>query len=56
MTAAQAIFKFAQMEGVIPLSGTSDETHMREDVAVEHLSFDPKSEELLLAVRKFIAE
>ncbi|KAF8894325.1 Aldo/keto reductase [Gymnopilus junonius] len=57
MSVAQAVFKLAQIEGVVPLSGTTNEVHMREDVAVEHMPFDLKgSEELLEAVRKFISE
>jgi len=36
-TPAQALFRVAQLEGVTPLSGTTSETHMREDVAVEKL-------------------
>ncbi|PPR04370.1 hypothetical protein CVT26_004208 [Gymnopilus dilepis] len=56
MTNAQAIYKLCQLEGVVPLSGTQNEAHMREDVAVESMSYDPSSEELLLAVRKFITD
>ncbi|KAF4621064.1 hypothetical protein D9613_000168 [Agrocybe pediades] len=56
-TLPQAVYKLAQLEGVTPLSGTTDETHMREDVAVENLSFASEgSEELLEALTKFIRE
>lgn len=56
MTAPQAVYKLAQIEGIIPLSGTTDETHMRHDVAVEELPFAEGSEQLLEEVRKFISE
>ena len=29
------VYKLAQLDGVVPLSGTKDEEHMRQDVAVE---------------------
>lgn len=34
-TPAQIAYKLAQSKGVIPLSGTSNETHMKEDIAVQ---------------------
>ena len=34
-TPAQALFKFAQVHGITPLSGTTSEEHMREDIAAE---------------------
>lgn len=36
-TPAQALFRFAQTAGITPLSGTTSEIHMREDIAVENL-------------------
>lgn len=36
---AQTLYKFAQAEGIVPLSGTTTETHMRDDIAVEDMSF-----------------
>ncbi|KAI0775849.1 Aldo/keto reductase [Trametes elegans] len=36
-TAAQALFKIAQLHGITPLSGTTNEKHMDEDVAAEQL-------------------
>lgn len=35
MTVEQILFKFCQSIGITPLSGTTDERHMKEDVAVE---------------------
>jgi diketogulonate reductase-like aldo/keto reductase len=35
---AQVIFRFAMQVGMLPLTGTTDERHMREDLTVERLS------------------
>ncbi|KAJ7747225.1 NADP-dependent oxidoreductase domain-containing protein [Mycena metata] len=45
-TPAQAVFKFAMLGGVTPLSGTTDETHMVESVAVPALELKASSTEL----------
>ena len=39
-TTAQALFRIAQLHGITPLSGTTNETHMDEDIAVERISLD----------------
>ncbi|EIN12061.1 Aldo/keto reductase [Punctularia strigosozonata HHB-11173 SS5] len=39
-TSAQAVFRIAQLSGITPLSGTTDDTHMRDDVAAEKLEMD----------------
>ncbi|KAI0744023.1 Aldo/keto reductase [Daedaleopsis nitida] len=39
-TPAQALFKIAQMNGVTPLSGTTNEQHMDDAVTVEKLDFE----------------
>jgi len=41
-TPAQVLFKLAQMNDITPLSGTTNEQHMKEDVEAEQidLSFD----------------
>ncbi|KAJ7598068.1 Aldo/keto reductase [Mycena floridula] len=36
-TPAQAVYRFAQLEGIVPLSGTTNETHMKEAVAAENV-------------------
>jgi len=55
LTAAQIVYSVAQNEGAIPLSGTTNEVHMCEDVAVEDIAFAKDgTEELLQAVRGFI--
>lgn len=33
----QAVYRFVQSLGITPLSGTTDEAHMRDDVAAENL-------------------
>ena len=38
-TPAQVLFKIAQSNGITPLTGTTNEQHMREDLAVEKLDF-----------------
>lgn len=45
-TPAQALFKLAMMGGVTPLSGTTNETHMDESVAVPALRLEGPSESL----------
>ena len=45
-TIAQLIFRFAQQIGMLPLTGTTDVEHMREDLA--SASFDLAEEELAL--------
>jgi diketogulonate reductase-like aldo/keto reductase len=38
LTPAQAVLRHAQMRGVVPLSGTTDESHMRQDLELENCS------------------
>ena len=40
-TLPQVVFRFAQQVGMIPLTGTSDADHMREDLAAFDFEFDP---------------
>lgn len=44
------------MEGIIPLSGTTNESHMREDLAAEHIELDRDADmvEHLKSVKKFV--
>lgn len=37
-TVPQAIYRFAQLGGITPLSGTTDEQHMKEDVGVDRIN------------------
>jgi diketogulonate reductase-like aldo/keto reductase len=38
LTPAQAVLRHAQMRGVVPLSGTTNESHMRQDLELENCS------------------
>jgi len=55
-TAAQAVFKIAQMQGITPLSGTTNDNHMREGVDVEHIELgqDADMARHLKTVREFV--
>jgi diketogulonate reductase-like aldo/keto reductase len=38
-TVPQGLFRIVQLEGITPLSGTTNEHHMKEDVAAENIAF-----------------
>ncbi len=40
-TPAQIVFRFAQMVGMLPLTGTSDAVHMKQDLASSGISLSP---------------
>ncbi|KAH8107726.1 Aldo/keto reductase [Cristinia sonorae] len=42
-TPAQIVYAIAQAGGIVPISGTTNEEHMREDVAVDSLAFDEEA-------------
>ena len=50
-TPAQALYRFAQLQGITPLSGTTDGMHMREDLEVENIEL---SEEEVGSLVQFI--
>ena len=54
LTAEQTVYRFAQLNGVIPLSGTTNEDHMRQDVDVEKRSLKEEGLESSWAVVKQI--
>ena len=39
-TPAQIVFRFAQQVGMLPLTGTKDPAHMRDDLAAEGFNLD----------------
>ncbi len=39
---AQVIFRFAQLIGMLPLTGTTDQEHMKADLGIDHLSLSPE--------------
>ena len=41
-TPAQVVFRFAQQVGMLPLTGTTDDAHMREDLAAAELDLSPE--------------
>ena len=45
-TAAQALYKLAQLHGITPLSGTTNETHMTEDVAVDKIDLSAEDDRI----------
>ncbi|KAH9944724.1 NADP-dependent oxidoreductase domain-containing protein [Amylocystis lapponica] len=55
-TPEQALFRLAQLHGITPLSGTTNEQHMREDVAVQDIDLEnhldaASNDEVSVAVR-----
>ncbi|PSR75269.1 hypothetical protein PHLCEN_2v9235 [Hermanssonia centrifuga] len=53
-TPAQAVYRLAQHHGITPLSGTSNEEHMRADIAVEEIVVDAKDKKIVLEVAKWM--
>jgi diketogulonate reductase-like aldo/keto reductase len=41
-TRAQVVFRFAQVIGMLPLTGTTDVEHMKQDLASRELTFSPE--------------
>lgn len=41
-TPAQIVFRFAQQVGMLPLTGTTDPAHMREDLAIDDFTLSPE--------------
>ena len=48
-TPAQVVFRFARQVGMVPLTGTTDPVHMREDLAIE--DFELSAEEVMAIER-----
>ncbi len=46
-TPAQVVFRFARAVGILPMTGTSDLQHMKEDLATEKLTLPPKAVEAI---------
>lgn len=51
---AQVIYKMAQLYSVVPISGTTNEQHMKDDVEIENKSFDLYYAEDVEAVTKIL--
>ena len=43
----QVIFRFAMQIGMLPLTGTTNEQHMKEDLAIEHLELSQDEIQLI---------
>ncbi len=41
-TPAQIVFRFSQQLGMVPLTGTTDPSHMREDLTIGEFELDPR--------------
>lgn len=52
LTPVQTVFRFAQLKGMIPLSDSINETHMRQDVDVVNRSL--KKEEFWGVVKQIL--
>ncbi len=46
-TVSQVVFRFAWEKGMIPLTGTTNAEHMRQDLDIAHFRLDPSEIELL---------
>ena len=46
----QVIFRFAIQLGMVPLTGTTREKHMREDLAISNLELTPEEVSLLESI------
>jgi diketogulonate reductase-like aldo/keto reductase len=49
-TTAQVIFKFAVSIGMLPLTGTTDPQHMKEDLAAQHLDLSAAEVEIVESI------
>jgi diketogulonate reductase-like aldo/keto reductase len=49
-TPAQVLFRYLAQSGVVPLTGTTSETHMREDLAITEFELSPRERAAIDAV------
>ncbi|KAN0091326.1 NADP-dependent oxidoreductase domain containing protein [Tylopilus felleus] len=54
VTPAQVIFKLAQLHGIVPLTGTTNELHMQQDLAAERIVFMEDVDSEIRNITKFI--
>ncbi|KAG8214099.1 NADP-dependent oxidoreductase domain-containing protein [Butyriboletus roseoflavus] len=54
VTPAQVIFKLAQLHRIVPLTGTTDELHMQQDLAAERIAFREDVDSEIRIITKFI--
>ena len=55
-TPAQVVFKIVETHGITPLSGTTNEIHMREGLDAEHIKLDHDADVVkhLTSVEEFV--
>lgn len=53
-TPAQAVYLLAQLNGVTPLSGTTDEEHMKHDIEVERIDISNEDQQSLGTLVKWM--
>ncbi|KAH7923148.1 Aldo/keto reductase [Leucogyrophana mollusca] len=53
-TPPQVLFKLAQLHDITPLTGTTDELHMQQDLAAEHLVFKDEVENEVTNVVQYV--
>jgi len=53
-TVPQALYRIVQLAGITPLSGTTNDEHMKEDVVVEHINFNKDLESNLHSIRSLV--
>jgi diketogulonate reductase-like aldo/keto reductase len=54
VTPAQVIFKLAQLHSIVPLTGTTNELHMQQDLAAERIAFREDVDSEIRNITKFI--
>ena len=47
-TPAQVVFRFARQIGILPLTGTTDPVHMREDLAIDDFELSAEDVERMV--------
>jgi len=53
-TPAQAIYRIAQLRGIVPLAGSQNEEHMKQGVETDEVEFKGPSKKAVEEVNKFI--
>ena len=53
-TPAQIVYRLAQLNGVTPLSGTTNETHMKADLEVENIDVNSEDQQNLETLAKWM--
>lgn len=54
VTPAQVIFKLVQLHSIVPLTGTTNELHMQQDLAAERIAFREDVDSELKSITEYI--